>query len=1317
MREREFLAGRALVVGGSLALLLVVIGIAVTVPAASQPAGISWQSLESPSRSIVWAIAPNLTGNQVIYVGTNGGGIYKSQDAGQTWQQMNEGLWSLSRIQTGVERAWDIRDILISRHVQPGAIFVVTWGAGIYVSNDEGQTWTSQFIDVETTNDRSLLNESLHVRALAEGRDHLYAGTQGGVFVYRPDTESWLPTNLKGEDVSIRALLVTLEEPQVLYAGTWGQGVFASRDGGETWESNNKGLETETARTINALTLNPENPAVLYAGTFGDGVYRSTDAGQSWQPWNEGLPQGAEVWSFQFHSDSRTLHVGTRYHFTHKRGVDGQSWQPSQLPHGALALALGANGDLFAGTWGRGVFRSKDSDTTPWINLNLPLNRLRIRDMYYLAGLKEPAIYLATDSDGVYASTDGGTSWERKSAGLSSTTLKVKTIIAHPDEPSLYIGTGNGVYYSQNGGERWKSLGEKSWLTEEGKREPPFVVSLVFASNETSEQHTLFAGTQYEGLYRFEVLDRTWQPVTHKDFTQALISFLLADGETVYAGVAGKGLYRSTDLGENWQKMDLPSDHPNNMLQVDKTLWQRFIHGGRRFYVLTDWGLYGSKDGRQWQSLQRGSFSAMAADPRHPQVIYLTIQNDSRVRLGEKGELVSLYTGGALIGLDNGRTWQEAGAISGAHVTRLVRDPNQPSLIYASTTEQGVFRGQINLPILWREVTAMSTWISLGLLCLAAAVFYVFVYLAVARPIGLSPSNALVLALYRQKLFAVWEKLAPSPLTSLEKLIAANAGSRPFSLTEVWWKLDEIGISLDRPQLVKALDALVKRRILRREDGQYRFSPPTLSSVAKHSFQANEAALLKDIQIESTLFRNVRRFFETRFDVRADVPEFLSKFLLVPRTDLYRKYFKLYAWLHSQGPFDGETVDRIAQEAVQRYAQYVPQRADSSIERPAFIVVSALPTPQAHQRLRNWQVNYRIRPILLSYTLINSALRDETVGQHLDMVTRQEGEKADLYDIRTPVTDLLDFFGRQKVVARLRTHLEGGQSVALEGLPKVGRTSLLWYLRETLFNPVVTYVDMRYGWEGAPATYSQIIASLKSDLWFKYARLPAMTADATFKKELLAIEAAVPTRHSKTRIVLLIDGVSTATDQEQRQFVAELISLAHRREGVALLVIRQDAALDPTEQADNLPRLEKRVYLGPLTYSGSEQLMQTIGARMGLDFDAGSLRRIYEETGGHPYLLRQLGSCVILGNTERITVNAVEKAFPRYRRIRAQYLAQVWRGLATEQQKALNEQLIRQGGTLQEKKVLAALGIPIEAEEVHLALATLIARWLVTRME
>jgi photosystem II stability/assembly factor-like uncharacterized protein len=214
-----------------------------------------WQNLglplprRGPTRSIVWAVAPDPDDAGIIYVGTNGDGVYKSTDGGMTWVQKNDGLESWMGLQTGIEHALDIRDILISR-TQPGVVYVATWGAeGIYRSNDDGENWEPQLVDEP---DPALIGKSVYVRALAETETDIFAGTEGGVFrLSDPDDIFWQPTGLKGEQV--RALLSDPHYPQTLYAATLEHGIYKSVDNGETWEPKNVGLESEVAQKVNAL--------------------------------------------------------------------------------------------------------------------------------------------------------------------------------------------------------------------------------------------------------------------------------------------------------------------------------------------------------------------------------------------------------------------------------------------------------------------------------------------------------------------------------------------------------------------------------------------------------------------------------------------------------------------------------------------------------------------------------------------------------------------------------------------------------------------------------------------------------------------------------------------------------------------------------------------------------------------------------------------------------------------------------------------------------------------------------------------------------
>ena len=75
----------------------------------------------------------------------------------------------------------------------------------------------------------------------------------------------------------------------VYAAANGGVGVLKSIDGGTSFTIKSVGLpESTTARTGSVL-VNPKDPDVLYVGTEGEGVFKSTDGAESWHPFNRGL--------------------------------------------------------------------------------------------------------------------------------------------------------------------------------------------------------------------------------------------------------------------------------------------------------------------------------------------------------------------------------------------------------------------------------------------------------------------------------------------------------------------------------------------------------------------------------------------------------------------------------------------------------------------------------------------------------------------------------------------------------------------------------------------------------------------------------------------------------------------------------------------------------------------------------------------------------------------------------------------------------------------------------------------------------------------
>jgi photosystem II stability/assembly factor-like uncharacterized protein len=84
-----------------------------------------------------------------------------------------------------------------------------------------------------------------------------------------------------------QTLAIDPRDPQRLYFGTGGQGVFVSSDGGATFRAMNRGLESAK---VFSVVIDPKNPANLYASVATKGVFRWSAANRTWTPLNDGLP-------------------------------------------------------------------------------------------------------------------------------------------------------------------------------------------------------------------------------------------------------------------------------------------------------------------------------------------------------------------------------------------------------------------------------------------------------------------------------------------------------------------------------------------------------------------------------------------------------------------------------------------------------------------------------------------------------------------------------------------------------------------------------------------------------------------------------------------------------------------------------------------------------------------------------------------------------------------------------------------------------------------------------------------------------------------
>jgi photosystem II stability/assembly factor-like uncharacterized protein len=315
------------------------------------------------------------------------------------------------------------------------------------------------------------------------------------LLVSAPALASWTPLGPFGGTVT--ALAVDPGNPQVVYAGTFGRGLFKSLDAGETWT--NQGPSAGDG-FVTSLAIDPARPATLYAGTL-LGVYKSTDGGASWLP---SLP-------LTF---------------------------PDEF--GALAIDPRTPSTLFAGNRS-GIYKSTDGGKT-WVLKN---TGLRLSEPSVNALMVDPTqpglVYAGIGIDGLYRSLDGGETWTLAREGI------VSALAASAQTDTIYAGTYKGVFKSKDHGESWRSTG----------RLPKQSVTALIIDPQSAS--TLFAAVFGFGVFRSTDGGASWAPA-NRGLTNSTVLALATGGSALYAGTEGQqrlgGVFKSTDRGQTWHFSD-----------------------------------------------------------------------------------------------------------------------------------------------------------------------------------------------------------------------------------------------------------------------------------------------------------------------------------------------------------------------------------------------------------------------------------------------------------------------------------------------------------------------------------------------------------------------------------------------------------------------------------------------------------------------------------------------------------------------------------------------------------------------------------------
>lgn len=287
-----------------------------------------------------------------FYMGTTGGGVWRSTTGGQTWHNVSDGWMSVGSI-GAVDVADSNPDVI---YVGTGSAAIrgnVSTGKGMYRSTDGARTWS--FLGLED------VGQIAKVRIHPGNPDVVFVAATGhpfgrneqrGVFRSRDGGASWERVLFLSDSIGAIDLSMDATDPDVLYAAMWrGErkpwsmisgalegGVYKTTDGGDTWSKLTNGLPTGLIGKI-GVAVSPADArrvwAIIEAEPDEIGLYRSDDAGVSWEkvsthrgilgrPW-----YFYYVWPHPTHRD--TVWVGNAG--LYRSGDGGATFESIAMPH------------------------------------------------------------------------------------------------------------------------------------------------------------------------------------------------------------------------------------------------------------------------------------------------------------------------------------------------------------------------------------------------------------------------------------------------------------------------------------------------------------------------------------------------------------------------------------------------------------------------------------------------------------------------------------------------------------------------------------------------------------------------------------------------------------------------------------------------------------------------------------------------------------------------------------------------------------------------------------------------------------------------
>jgi photosystem II stability/assembly factor-like uncharacterized protein len=250
----------------------------------------------------------------VFFMGACGGGVWKTEDGGGTWENISDGFFGGSIGAVAV--APSNHNIIYVGGGEKTVRGNVSSGEGMYKSVDAGKNWKHIGLADSRHITRIRIDPRDANRVFVSALGHLYGpNAERGVFRTDDGGETWKRILHVGDDVGAVDLILDPNDPKTLFASTWrvlrtpyslesggpGSGLWKSIDGGDTWTeiTRNSGLPQGTVGII-GVTVSPVDSKRVWAIIEAEdgGLFRSDDSGATWKKINEDRNLRQRAWYY-----------------------------------------------------------------------------------------------------------------------------------------------------------------------------------------------------------------------------------------------------------------------------------------------------------------------------------------------------------------------------------------------------------------------------------------------------------------------------------------------------------------------------------------------------------------------------------------------------------------------------------------------------------------------------------------------------------------------------------------------------------------------------------------------------------------------------------------------------------------------------------------------------------------------------------------------------------------------------------------------------------------------------------------------------------